>query len=272
MKNLSYVLIVLAISFGISTTLIVSIGLLFTHAIISTSYKATTTNATIITHRTERTLNVKEVPNSIAVAGKPTNQTKYTSNTSPKNTNKSKEWIANNLPVTQNSIYINNGAQIIKKISGYNASRENVLKQSVNAISNISKIFYNNTFSAKGSIASLLFDTKGSSSNFTNSDESNDTFNVNIAIADNSSSLDKGIGTRFARHQIKTYNLSSQSDTLGSIVDSNIFARTMDPSNTTFTNQNLDDSMINLLTNLILNNVISKNHSKINTRFIAHRA
>ena len=147
-----------------------------------------------------------------------------------------------------------------------------MLKQSVNAISNISKIFYNNTFSAKGSIASLLFDTKGSSSNFTNSDESNDTFNVNIAIADNSSSLDKGIGTRFALHQIKTYNLSSQSDTLGSIVDSNIFARTMDPSNTTFTNQNLDDSMINLLTNLILNNVISKNHSKINTRFIAHRA
>src|SRR5919198_5909103 len=135
---------------------------------------------------------------------------------------------SNNLSVTQNSIYINNGAQIIKKISGYNASRENMLKQSVNAISNISKIFYNNTFSAKGSIASLLFDTKGSSSNFTNSDESNDTFNVNIAIADNSSSLDKGIGTRFARHQIKTYNLSSQSDTLGSIVDSNIFARTMD--------------------------------------------
>src|SRR5919108_6635551 len=125
MKNLSYVLIVLAISFGISTTLIVSIGLLFTHAIISTSYKATTTNATITTHRTERTLNVKEVPNSIAVvAGKSTNETKYTSNTSPKNTNKSKEWIANNLPVTQNSIYINNGAQIIKKNSGYNTSRE----------------------------------------------------------------------------------------------------------------------------------------------------
>jgi hypothetical protein len=90
----------------VSVLRIVSIGLLFAHAIISTSYKATTTNATIITHRTERTLNVKEVPNSIAVAGKPTNQTKYTSNTSPKNTNKSKEWIANNLPVTQNSIIL----------------------------------------------------------------------------------------------------------------------------------------------------------------------
>jgi hypothetical protein len=117
----------------------------------------------------------------------------------------------------------------------------------------------NNTFLATGSIASLLINTKESTpSGITGVNESNAIYNATITNASRGSSVNNGMVSRVEGNHTKAYNNNSTSPSESySILNSNIFTRTLDSYNSTSTSQNLDDSMINLLTKLIMGSMIS---------------
>jgi len=115
----------------------------------------------------------------------------------------------------------------------------------------------NNTFLATGSIASLLINTKESTpSEITSVNESNAIYNATITNASRGSSVNNGIVNRVEGNHTKTYNNNSTPPSeSNSIVNSNIFSRTLDSYNSTSASQNLDDNMINLLTKLIMGSI-----------------
>lgn len=135
---------------------------------------------------------------------------------------------------------------------------------------------FNNTFSAKGSIASLLINTEESTtpSEITNSNESNATYNATITNASRSGSyVDNGIVNRVKGNHTKTYNNSTSPSESDPIVNSNIFSRTLDSYNSRpSANQNLDDNMINLLTKLIIGSMISGSSSNRHPEAITQAA
>jgi hypothetical protein len=138
----------------------------------------------------------------------------------------------------------NNGSGIINATSHISNT-----KKPTNAI--------NNTFLATGSIASLLINTKESTpSEITSVNESNAIYNATITNASRGSSVNNGIVNRVEGNHTKTYNNNSTSPSeSNSIVNSNIFSRTLDSYNSTSASQNLDDNMINLLTKLIMGSI-----------------
>jgi hypothetical protein len=121
----------------------------------------------------------------------------------------------------------------------------------------------NNTFLATGSIASLLINTKESTpSGITGVNESNAIYNATITNASRGSSVNNGMVSRVEGNHTKAYNNNSTSPSESySILNSNIFTRTLDSYNSTSASQNLDDSMINLLTKLIMGSIISGSSS-----------
>jgi hypothetical protein len=154
-----------------------------------------------------------------------------------------------------------------KKVIGNNNNISAIQKNSTTSIiaKGGSNTTSNNTFFAKGSIASLLIDTKESTpSEITRVNESNAIYNATITNASHSSPVNNGIVNRVEGNRTKTYNNNSTTPSESdSIVNSNIFSRTMDSYNSTSASQNLDNSMINLLTKLIMGSMISgSSHSR----------
>jgi hypothetical protein len=117
----------------------------------------------------------------------------------------------------------------------------------------------NSTFFIRGSIASLLINNKESTpSEIASVNGSNAIYNATITNASHGSPVNNGIVNRVEGNHTKTYNNNSTSPSESeSIVNSNIFSRTLNSYNSTSVSQNLDDSMINLLTKLIMGSMIS---------------